>query len=308
MILESYSFLEALYMTIITVSTVGFTEVKPLSDGGRVFTAVLILSNIGIFAYFISTMTTMIIDGELKSVIKSIRMQREISKLKDHIIVCGFGRLGKQIVEELHNEGKEFVIIESNPQIIEEFEGDKPFRVVEGDATDEDHLIQLNVEQAKTLITTLPKDADNVYVVLSAIQLNKDINIISRASNRSSQQKLKHAGATHVIMPEHVGGLHMAQLVTKPNLVEFLNEVSHRGVNIYFEECTVDNLAQKEVKRTLGELDVRNQTGAYIVALRKDNGDFIINPQDSESLTLDSKLIILGDESQIQSFKELLKN
>ncbi|MGK0325801.1 MAG: voltage-gated potassium channel, partial [Polaribacter sp.] len=209
MILSGDTFVNALYMTVITITTVGFGEVHPLSPEEKIFTIFLILTSISIFGYTVSSFTEYIISGQLFKQLKLKRVQKTIEKLEGHTIVCGFGRNGKQAIVKLKNYQKEYVVIERNKNLIEKLDTEEILNV-EGDATTDEILIKAGIKRAKNLITALSSDADNLFVVLSARQLNKDCTIISRASKESSYSKLKIAGADNVIMPDKLGGNHMA--------------------------------------------------------------------------------------------------
>lgn len=196
MVLEKLSFLDALYMVIITISTVGFGEIKELSIEGKVFTILLIISYIGIFTYSISVIATYLFDGEFRKTLKQYKMEREIKNMKDHVIVVGYGRNGLKTCEELFRNNVPFVVIERNQKIIEKIKL-KGYSYIYGDASEDSNLIKANISEAKTLIATLPVDSDNVFVVLSARKLNTNLMITSRAASEANMEKLKSAGANH---------------------------------------------------------------------------------------------------------------
>src|ERR1043165_9704414 len=205
MIIEGYNFLDASYMTIVTLSTVGYREVEPLSEPGKVFTIFLILVNLTTFTYFITQLSAYFLDGEFTSTYKLYKMKKEIAELDGHIIICGFGRNGQEAAKILHHHKTEFVVIESHTPRRD----DLPFEVnhfLAEDATRDETLLEAGIMKAKALVTTLPADADNLFVVLSACELNPKLKIISRASHDSSVRKLKTAGAGKVIMPDKIGG------------------------------------------------------------------------------------------------------
>ncbi len=221
-IIEGYSLTDAIYMTVITLSTVGFGEVAPLSWYGKLFTIVLIVINFGVFAYAISVITSFVIDGDFKELIKLKKMTNKINNLENHIIICGYGRLGKVLCEDLNKVGKQFLVVENNHKKIELIKS-KGFLYYEGDATKDETITSLSIEKASTLITTIPTDATNTFIVLAAKELNKDINVISRASEEANISKLRLAGANHVIMPEHIGGAYMAALVNGTENIDIGN-------------------------------------------------------------------------------------
>jgi len=295
-------------MTVITVATVGFREVHPLSDIGKVFTIFLIITSMGIFIYSISLITTAIVDGELKNYFKDFRTNAEIKKMENHVIVCGYGRNGKQAVEELVRYNQPFVIIEQTREVIKESEVNSGMHFIEGDATIDATLIKAGIKSAKAVITALPIDADNLFVVLSARSLNPNLIIISRGANDSSEKKLKIAGATNVVLPEKVGGAHMATLVLKPDVVEFLRNISvYESSSVNLEEVFCKDMPEIFHNKTLAELDIRNKTGANIVGFKTNDGEYIINPLSETRMLADAKLFVLGTPEQIIKMKELFK-
>lgn len=308
MTLEDYNFFEAFYMTVITVSTVGFGEVRPLSDPGRLFTALLIIGSIGIFAYAIATIASFLIEGQFRNLFKKLRVQQEIAKLTDHTIICGFGRNGLQACEELYEHKHPFVVIENDHERIEKLVANHPnYLVLEGDATLDEVLISAGINNAKALITSLPKDAENVFVVLTAREINKDLNIISRASEESSELKLRRAGANRVIMPEKIGGSHMAKMVMAPDIIDFFTMLSsHGGVSVNFEEIDLQNLHIAQIKKTINDLDIRRITGANVIGLKKVDGEYLVNPSADTSLEDVYSLILLGDETQLTAFRDYI--
>lgn len=308
MIIEGDSFINALYMTIITISTVGFGEIHKLSVPGKLFTIFLILSSFGTYAYAISMITTYFVEGSVTSFIRGEgKRKSKARKMDNHIIICGYGRNGQQAVQELIAHKQSFVIVENQHDVIMEHLGED-IRFVEGDATNDDILIKANIKNAKALITTLPNDADNTYVTLTARELRPDIIIISRASNESSEKKLKIAGVNNVVMPERVGGAHMATLVAKPDITEFLDHLSvHGAAPTILEEIVCSDMPRSLLGKPIFELKVRRKTGANIIGLKTPEGEFILNP--SPELTVDkaSKLFVLGTPEQIESMKQIMR-
>lgn len=303
-LLEGYTFGEALYMTIITISTVGYQEIRPLSIPGRYFTIVLIVTSFGTFAYAISAISSYLVDGEFRKHILELRKTKKINKLENHIIVCGYGRNGKQIIQELESSGQEYILIEREARAIEEAMGDSCRNYIEGEATDDGVLIEAGINRAKALITTLPEDADNVFVVLTARDMNKNLKIISRASKDSSDKKLKMAGADNVVMPDKVGGTHMASLVIKPDVVEFVNQITGQNENISLEEITYESLPIEFKNKSIGDLHIRKRSGANIVGLKDKDGKYVLNPSPDFIICEGSKVFVLGMKNQID---DLLK-
>lgn len=293
-------------MTVITVSTVGFTEVHPMSESGRLFTSLLIIFSISIYAYAISVLTSYIIDGELKLFLKDYKVSKKINKLHSHTIICGYGRNGKEAVRKLKAYGNDFVVVESDPARIAELK-EAELLFVEGDATVDAVLEKANIDDARALITTLPKDADNVFIVLSARQQNANLIIISRATDSKSDSKLKKAGADNVIMPDKVGGSHMASLVIKPDVVEFLDTISVEGTgDINLEELTVSEFPGHTQVKTLRDLEARYRTGCTVIGFKTIEGAYVINPGADTILEPNSKLFVLGKPEQIVKLNELL--
>jgi voltage-gated potassium channel len=292
-------------MTVITVATVGFTEVHPLSDAGRIFTSFLIITSFGTFAYAITSITRYIVDGEFREYFKTKRLTNELEKLENHIIICGYGRNGKQASRVLREHGQRFVVIEQKDEPVQTMVEKYPHLVLKGDATQDEVLMQAGIKRASALITSLPVDADNLFIVLSARALNPKLNIISRASDENSDKKLKTAGANHVIMPDLVGGAHMASLVMKPDVVEFIDYVTGVGVDINLEEITFEKLPGDLQNKTISELDVRNKSGANIIGFKTAQGEFVINPSPDTKLIPNAKLFVLGTSEQIKTLRQI---
>ncbi|MGB1206551.1 MAG: potassium channel family protein [Chitinophagales bacterium] len=305
MLIEAYNFLEAFYMTIITLSTVGYTEVRPLTDNGRIFAAILIISNIGIFTYAISVLSSFVIEGDIKQIWKYYNMIKKIEQLSNHVIICGFGRYGAEVAQNLNKQDVNVVIIELEQDIVSHIYKETKFLCIEGDATHDDVLEEAGIRSAKALISTLADDSDNVFVALTARQINPDLRIVSRAINPKSESKLKLAGANEVIMPERIGGFYMANLVGKPDLVEFFTTVSAEIEDgVYLEEIDFDNLSESYTNKTIKELNIRKETGTNVIALKKANGEYIINPSPNVMIESQMHLIVLGSRKQIKRFKE----
>lgn len=299
-----YSWIDALYMTVITISTVGFAEVVPLDASGKLFTVGLISASAITVAYSISVITEYLVNRNSFEQFKNRKMKKEISRLSDHIIICGFGRNGKQAAQKLAGYKKAFVIVEKNKELIERY--DDEFMFVYGNANEDEVLIESGIERAHSIIVALPNDADNLFVVLSARQINKALNIISRASQETSYKKLKLAGANNVIMPDKIGGDHMASLVVMPDLVEFLDNLSiidEKKVNV--EEVAIEAITTSAVLQTIKDLDFRNKTGCSIIGYKSPEREYIINPEADTVLRPNSKLIVLGRSEQISALNKM---
>ena len=305
MLIEEMNFVDALYMTVITVSTVGFSEVKCLSQTGRLFTTGLILTNIAIFTYAVTTLSSFLLDGGVRQFLKYYAMNKKIAELSQHVVVCGFGRIGTQVCRELALEGQPFVVIEKDMSRLVALEGELPYLFVHGEAVDDHILLQARLVHARALITTLPDDADNVFVVLAAREINPSLNIVSRITHRSSESKLKRAGADYVILPELLGGIHMAALVTKPDIWQFIRLITTPGRSAHFFEdftCT-----ESLFGKSLRELDVRAHTGVTIVGLKYADGRFVVNPDADTVLEDKAKVIVLGDAGQLERFRAFIR-
>ena len=302
--ISDYNWLDALYMTIITVTTVGFMEVRPLDAESKVFTVFLIISSVFIFAYGISVITEYILSRNSLQLLKNKRVKNMINSLNDHTIVCGYGRNGMQAAVRLKTYNRPFVVIERDKEIIEKYEGEVLF--LEGDANEDEVLLAAGVEKAANLIVTLPDDAANLFVVLSARQLNKNLFIISRASQVTSQKKLELAGADKVIMPDKIGGDHMASLVVIPDLITFMDKLSVEGEHTTnLEEVAIEDFADQVQCNSLRDLDLRRRTGCTIIGYIAPDGEYIINPEADLPLQPRSKVIVLGRPEQIQKLNEM---
>ena len=305
MFMSGYTFVEALYMTVITISTVGFGEIQPLNDQEKLFTVFLITTSIISFGYTVSAFTEYIISGQLFQQLKLKKVQKKIEQLEGHTIICGFGRNGKQAMVKLKNYKQDFVIIEKDEDVINTIDRDG-FLNVHGDATLDEVLIRAGIKKASNLIAALPSDADNLFVVLTARQLNKNSKIISRASNETSYDKLKIAGANNVIMPDKLGGDHMASLVVTPDVNEFVGRLTIEGeTTANLEEISVNDLPEKYLQKTILDLDLRKHTGCTVIGYKAPDNSYIINPEASLQLVKDSHLIVLGRPEQISKLREL---
>ena len=303
--LSGYNFVDALYMTVITVTTVGFGELQPFSPEEKIFTIFLILTSIIIFGYAVSAFSEYLVSGKLFEHFKHRRVEKKIGHLKGHTIVCGYGRNGKQAILKLSNYNRKFVVVERSKEKIEALDVAGILNI-EGDATLDETLQRAGIENAAFLITALPSDADNLFVVLTASQLNKNCVIISRASNESSYKKLKFAGANNVIMPDKLGGDHMASLVTTPDVIEFVDRLTIEGeTTANLEEVAVNDLPEKYLNKTILDLDIRRKTGCTVIGFKNPDKNYIINPEADVKLVTDSQLIILGRPEQIIKLRKV---
>jgi voltage-gated potassium channel len=291
---------EAVYQTIITIATVGFEEVHQLDNRGMWFTSFLVVFSIGIFFYAVTSFTRFIVEGVFMNTYKDNKVKRKINQISEHVVICGYGQNGKQAALELNQHNVKVVIIEQNPEIAQGLRDTPGMLYVEGDATDEEVLKQTHLESARAMITTLPQDADNLFVVLSARELNPDIKIISRAILDNSDVKLKRAGATNVIMADKIGGQRMAKLVAQPDVVEFIELMLLQSMdNVVLEEISCQNLASCFAGKSILELDIRNSSGANIIGMKREDKSYMINPVPETTLTASDKLFALGTRTQI---------
>ena len=306
MLIEKDGLLNALYMTIITISTVGFGEIHLLSNAGKIFTMVLILSSLGTYAYAVTIITTYFLEGQLDFFLTGYRSKKTIKKMQKHVIICGFGRNGQQAVRELEAFSNPYIVIDLNHDVIMK-NINRPARFIEGDTTKDEVLLNANIKAARALITTLPVDADNLYVVLSARALNPDLIIISRASDERSEIKLRMAGVDYVVMPEKVGGAHMANLVTRPDIIEFMEHVSiHGDEPTNLEEIICKEMPEKARNKTIYEIGIRRKTGANIIGFKTLEGKYILNPSPDTKVIPGAKLFVLGTKEQIENMKEIM--
>jgi len=306
-IIEDFSWLDAVYMTVITASTVGFSEVKPLSDGGKIFTSLFIMFNLGTFTYFISIFSRYVFEGELKEIFWAYRNSSDMKKLKDHVIVCGYGRYGFRAVEELKENGEKYVIIESNEDVLKKLDltDEEKSHVLVGDANDENFLQKAGVDRAKALIAALPNDASNVFVTLSARELNSEMKIIARASLESTKRKLMTAGANHVILPDLIGGHFMASLVTRPQVMGFLERIAGwSDEKVILEEIRYEDLYDEYKDKSIGELNIQSRYDVTVVGYKDKGEHYSFNPKGKLKISEGGVIIVLGDPSSIIAFKE----
>jgi len=302
--ITDYTWVDAFYMTIITVTTVGFSEVRPMGPEGKIFTIILIINSVFIFGFAISIVTEYLLGRNSIQLLKTKKMKNAIENLNQHVVVCGFGRNGMQAAEKLKAYKRPFVVIEKDKEVIERFSNDILF--IEGDANDDDILLASGIERAQYLIAAMPDDAANLFVVLSARQLKKSLFIISRASLVTSQKKLFLAGANKVIMPDKIGGDHMASLVVMPDLITFMDKLSMEGENTTnLEEVAIEEFSNQIECNSLRDLDLRRKTGCTIIGYISPDGNYTINPEADMELQPKSKVIVLGRPEQIKKLNEM---
>jgi voltage-gated potassium channel len=305
-IIERYDFIDSLYMTLITISTVGFSEIRPLSDMGKLFTSFLIVTTLGVFFYSITFIGQSFVAGEASSFLFRLFVLRKIKRMKSHVIVCGLGRTGRATCGELLAQGEKVVIVDRKRR--DQLIMPEDVILVEGEATDEKVLLDAGIMQAKALVCSMPSDADNVFVVLTARGLNPRLHIVSRASAENTLKKLLNAGADSVIRPEEIGGGMMASIIAKPDVSELwrlLTFSTNAPENLH--EILDDEFHESAYGKTLDELNIRHMTGATVVGMKTAEGRIVLNPTLNMKLERGGKIFLLGNQEQINTFKNYLK-
>ncbi|MCX5717460.1 MAG: potassium channel protein [Nitrospirae bacterium] len=302
MLIEGWSCLDSLYMTVITIASVGYKEIHDLSPNGRIFTIILIISGVGSVTYALTTIAKIVVEGEIQEIFGRKRLEKKIKELKNHYIVCGYGRMGRIICRELKEKNINFVVIEKRPDT---FESREETLMLKGDATKDENLKEAGIEKAKGLISVLPTDAENLFVVLSARELNPNLFIVARAGEEGSEQKLLRAGADRVVSPYHIGGLRIAHTVLKPAVVDFIEFATKSGnIDLQMEEITVQNNS-KLVGLTLDECGIGRDLGIIVVAIKKASGDMKFNPTFRTAIKTGDTLIALGEISKLKTLENM---
>ncbi len=305
-LIEDWPLLDSLYMTVITITTVGYGEVRELSRTGRFFTIGLIISSVGIVAYLVSRLAGVVVEWEITKFMGRKKLEKTISKLKNHYIVCGYGRIGGYICSQFKGEGLPFVLIENDEQVIQRVE-EEGVVYVRGDATDEKTLIDAGVERAKALITAVASDADNLYITLTARGLNPNLYILSRASEEKAERKLISAGANKVVSPYLIGAHRMAMAIIKPAVVELMELAMEReSLELQLQEIKVNDTARLP-GTTLRESGIRSELDLIVVAIKKEDGSMIFNPAFNTAIVEGDTLIILGQRANLDRLAELVR-
>lgn len=300
MLIEGWNFIDALYMTVITLASVGFKEIHDLSLFGRIFTIVIIIGGVGTVAYALSAGAKIILEGELQEVYGRRRLEKKIRELKNHYIVCGYGRMGRIICRELREKNIKFVIVEKLPDIHRE---EEDLLIFQGDATKDEVLKELGIEKAKGLVSVLPTDAENLFVVLSARGLNQKLFIVARAGEEGSEKKLVRAGADKVVSPYHIGGLRIAHTVLKPAVVDFIEFATKSGnIDLQMEEVLIRESSEL-VGKSLDECGIGRELGIIIVAIKKPDGAMKFNPTFKSAIKSGDTLIALGESSKLKNLE-----
>jgi voltage-gated potassium channel len=307
MLIEGWSWFDALYMSITTVSSVGFMEVRPLSPVGRTFTIGLIFLGVIGLGIWWALATALIVELDLGGVLRRRRIMRAIENMRDHFIVCGAGRMGRVVIDEMRRAGHPFVVIERDAARIATLrDGDPEVLAIEGDATREQTLRRAQVYCARGLAACLAEDADNLLVCLTARDLNGRVPIVARAYNEESVERLRRAGAEHVISPNQTGGVRMAFSLLRPHVVSFLDcVIGDAGIELRLEQATIPP-GSHLVGRTLAEASIPQRTGLVVLGLRRagEEGPLLYNPGPETRLEAGDVMIVLGGSEQVQQLRD----
>lgn len=305
-LLEGWPLLDAVYMTVITLATVGYGETHALSPAGRVFTMFLILFGMGTFVFGVTTITALFVEGHLGGYLRRKKMRTKIDKLKDHYIVCGAGATGRYIIEELHKTERDFVVIENDPAALNRLKENENILFIEGDPAEDEILLAAGIKNAKGLASALPEDKDNLFMVVSARSLNPGLRIVAQATDAATTAKLIKAGADAVVSTEFIGGLRMASEMVRPTVVSFLDKMlrgKDAALRVEEVEIPVNSVL---VDQTLREANITDRTGLAIIAVKnKKTGAYEHIPKSSYTITTDDILIVIGTPQQITEFKKL---
>lgn len=297
-VLLGFGVLDAVYQTVTTVTTVGFREVHDLSTAGKLFTIALILVGVGTALYTLGLLIEALIEGQLRDVLGRRKVERQISDMRGHVIVCGWGRVGRALARYVSGAGADVVVVDRDPARTAEA---APFPSIVGDATDDDVLTRAGIGAARALVAALDSDADNLYVTLSGRALRNDLFIVARARVNASEEKLRRAGADRVVNPQAIGGARMAAFVLQPNVAEFLDVVMHDGSLEFRLEEVVVPPGSPLADRSLRDAQIRDRTGALVLALRDPDGRFTTNPAPDAVIRPGQVLIAIGTADQLKA-------
>lgn len=302
-IIEGWDLFDSFYMTVITLSTIGYQETHTLSTAGRLFTVFLVFTGLGVVAYTANYGIRFILEGEIQQVLGRRKMEKRIKEIKDHYIICGYGRMGQIICRELASSNIPFVVIECEEPVID---GDENIPFIIGDATRDENLHHAGIERAKGLVSVLSTDAHNLYVVLSARGLNKELQIVARASEEGAEQKLLRAGANKVVSPYHIGGLRIAHSLIKPSIVDFLEFATRSGnIELQMEEIPVTSKS-KLPQTSIIDAGIGKELGVIIVAIKR-RGNMMFNPTGQTIMNAGDTLIALGESGKLKKLEEMAK-
>ncbi|NVN90592.1 MAG: potassium channel protein [Desulfuromonadales bacterium] len=303
--IEHWRFLDALYMTVITLGTVGFKEVHDLSDTGKVFTMTLIVVGVSVLGYIVGSLAQIMFEGQIQRVIGRKKVEKKIDALHGHYIICGFGRIGSLICKEFFSHKLPFVVVEKNMDTIEKIDEDG-YLHMKGDATQDETLLKAGIKRAKGLISVVTSDSENVYITLTARGLNADLFILARSSEDGSDIKLKRAGASKVISPYIIGGTRMAQSILRPNVIDFIEIATGSGhLDLQMEEINIPSHSLFSGE-TLVSSGFRKETGVIIIGIKKSHGKMVFNPDSQTRIDASDTLIVLGNPESVSKLKNLI--
>jgi voltage-gated potassium channel len=299
---EDFSILEAFYMTIITISTTGFKEVRPLSDAGMVITILIIITGVLTIAYTGGKAAQLIIETHL---FRRKRMSKQVEKLSNHYIVCGYGRMGREVCDTLEENNETFVVIDNEQSKIDELIK-RGFLFIYGDGASDETLVQAGIERAKGLAAVVKSDAENIFITLSARLLKKDLFVVARAIEERTESKLIKAGADRVVKPYELGGKRIVHLLLKPGVTDFIEGVARKkGIDINLEEILINNDGIL-VGKTLAESPLRKDLNVMVIAIYKSSGKFIYNPRSTEKIELGDKLIVIAETANLEKLNKMV--
>jgi voltage-gated potassium channel len=303
--LEGWGFFDSLYMTVTTLTTVGYGEIHPLDRLGRIYNMVLILTGMGVMLYIVGSLARVVIEGELQSVLGKRKLIKHIKRLKNHYIICGFGRIGEIIARQLKNRGLSLVVIDKDPDQIARLEA-LGYYVIFGDATRDEVLLEAGIERAKGLISVVSSDASNVYVVLTARSLNPHLFIVARGEELGSEQKLLRAGADKVESPYHMGGQKMAHTILHPTVVTFMELAMKEGIDWSMEEIAVGQTSSL-LGVPLADSGIRQQLDLILVAIKRSDGEMLFNPSHETPILAGDTLIALGLRKNLDALEQMVQ-
>ncbi|HVB92463.1 MAG TPA: potassium channel protein [Acidimicrobiales bacterium] len=295
-----FALLDAVYQSVSTVTTVGFNSPHPLNQSGKLFTIVLILVGVGTALYAFSAVFEILLEGHVRDLLRRRNMEQSIERMDSHVIVCGWGRVGREVARFLHNAGRDVVVIDRDQDRLR----DVSYASVCGDVTDDEVLHRAGINRAATLVAALNTDADNLYVTVASKSMRPDLQIIARARSGSSEAKFLRAGADRVVNPQQLGGDRMASFVTQPHVVDFVDVVMHDGtLKFRLGELSISSRSNMAGK-TLRSAHLRDRTGALVLAIRRPDGSFLTNPSPEDAILAGDVLISVGTDEQLESLAE----
>jgi voltage-gated potassium channel len=302
---EGWNFFDSLYMTVTTLTTVGYAEVHHLDRAGRIYNMLLILAGMGVLFYIVGSLARVVIEGELHAVLGRRKLTKHIKQLKNHYILCGFGRIGEIVARRLKDRGLSLVVIENDPALLPALEA-TGYYFINGDATREEVLLEAGIERAKGLIAVVSSDADNVYVVLTARSLNPNLYIVARGEAIGSEKKLFRAGADKVESPYEMGGQKMAQTILRPTVVTFMELAMKEGVDWTMEEIVVSQTSPL-LGVPLSESGIRQKLDLILVAIKRADGEMLFNPSHLTRIQAGDTLIALGLRKNLDALEQMMQ-